>query len=338
MITRVTKVLIGKDMDRTALLTDIYTATTKPADGEILVLDKNKDILAVGSTVEDSDIIYIAQGTSETYNYSNDAGTAVTGARVMKFSDPIEGKLVKGFRASAYTAKTEQVTTITPITSPLTAGTEYVLRLVFKDIKEHRGQFSKTYRFISTTNTSVAVFNGLRLAIAKDTGARVTANAANVANLILTAKPIPETTTSVTDIDKFSMVEFDVYLNYIDSTGNPQSCTTGGITTTAAEYGSGTWELVRDAEKASLGYDGLLDQISFPIPGAASTLTTVASTEYNTIIIEHDRSYQSPDNQYVKQAPMTTAIFLPVATLQTTDVLAVLNPWMASVGFTAIAF
>ncbi|MFA5396908.1 MAG: hypothetical protein WC346_12945 [Methanogenium sp.] len=329
MMTRVTQILVGKDITRTATITSIYDGTNLPADGEILVLDKNKEVLAAGSTIADSDIIYLCQGTGTTYSYTNDAGTVVSGARKLIFSDPIEGAKVRRYAGTAYTAKSEQVTTFQAITSPLTAGTEYVLRIVYKDVNAKRGQFSKTYRFVATGTTSEAVFNGLRAAIAADKGARIVGS--GTTTLILTGKEIPECSSALTDIDKFSMVEFDAFLNYVDSDGYQQACTLASATvTTKAEYGFGTWELVRDAEKDTMGYQGIMDQTSFPV--IAPALRAVVDETYDTIVIEHDRTYLSPDNQYVKQAPMTTVVYIPYTATsnQMTDVLAVLNPWMAS--------
>jgi hypothetical protein len=54
------------------------------------------------------------------------------------------------------------------------------------------------------------------------------------------------------------------------------------------------------------------------------------------IVIEHDKSYLSPDNSYVKETALTTVIALGTATngvnagTQKADIVAVLNPWMAS--------
>ena len=50
------------------------------------------------------------------------------------------------------------------------------------------------------------------------------------------------------------------------------------------------------------------------------------------IVIEHDVPYQSPDNQYVKEAPQTTvlAFVVPSSGTQQATVLGQLNPWMAS--------
>ncbi len=331
MMTRTTKVLIGKDITRTATITSIYDGTNKPADGEILVLDKNKKVLAAGSTVADTDIIYICQGTGSTYSYTNDAGTAVAAARLLKFSDPIEGAKVRSYKGVPYTAKAQKVITFAAITAPATAGTEFVLRIVYKDVVAKRGQFSKTYRFIAADTTPEHYYDGLRAAIAADAGARVVGSGSTT--LILTGKEIPEGATALADIDKFQMVDFDAYLTYVNSDGYQVAITTGGTKTltTALEYGFGEWELVRDMEKDQLGNEGIMYQREWP--PVSHTLSTVVDETYDTIVIEHDRTYLSPDNQYVKQAPMTTVICIPnTATANQMDnVLAVLNPWMASV-------
>jgi hypothetical protein len=340
MMTRVTKVLVGKDITRTASIVDIYSASPQPASGEILVLDKYKKPLSAGSTILDSDVIYICQGTGDTYNYTNDAGTTVTAARVLKFSDPIEGKLVKNYFGRAYSAKAQRVITFAAITAPATAGTEFVLRIVYKDVNAKRGQFSKTYRFIAADTTPEHYFDGLRAAITADKGARIVGSGSTT--LILTGKEIPEGTTALTDIDKYQMVDFDAFLTYVNSSTVQTAITTGGTktSTTSVEYGQGEWEQIRDLEKDQLGYEGILDQISFPLE--THSLSTVVDETYDQVIIEHDRSYLSPDNQYVKAQPMTTIIAIPytATTNQMDSVLAVLNPWMASCpgAFTNISF
>lgn len=339
-MTRTTKVLIGKDIDRTATITSIYDDTDKPADGEILVLDKNKKVLNSGATIVDSDIIYICQGTGSTYSYTNDTGTTVAAARLLKFSDPIEGAKVRAYRGVPYTAKAQKAITFAAITAPATAGTEFVLRIVYKDVVAKRGQFSKTYRFIAADTNPEHYYDGLRAAILADRGARVVGSGSNT--LILTGKEIPEGSTSLTEIDKFQMVDFDAYLTYVNSDGYQVAITTGGTKslTTAVEYGFGEWELVRDMEKDQLGNEGISYQAEFP--PVSHALSTVVDETYDTIVIEHDRTYLSPDNQYVKQAPMTTVICIPdtATTNQMQDVLSVLNTWMASTpaAFTGLSF
>lgn len=340
MMTRVNKIFIGKDISRTAALIDgaaFTVVAANVAEGEIVVLDKNYEVLAATAVVADTDTIYIAEGTSETNAVVNEAGTSTT-YRKLIVSDPIVAGKIKAYNRSAYVAKTEEAFTIPAISGTIVAGTEYVLRIVYRDIIEHPGQFTATYRYIAKTgDDSTAVFNGLRARIAKHTGrlgikggARITAS--GTTTLVLTAKAIPECTTSVNDIDELSMVNMEVYFNYVDSTYQwAQVPTASAITNTLANRGNGTWEVIRDIEKKAQSYKGIMNRTWFPI--VKPEMRTVKGATYQTITIEHDQDYRSPDMQYVKSAPVTTMIAFAVGagTQDTTNITA-LESWVASTG------
>jgi hypothetical protein len=267
----------------------------------------------------------------------------VTGFRKILLSDPIEGALVRSWKGVSYDAKSEQVTTFTTTAcTPLTAGTEVVLRVVYKDITEHPGQFTQTYRYIVTTaaaSTLDTIVAALAAVVNAHDGRRVDATVnAGSDYLILTGKAIPQGTTAITDIDSFTQVRFDAFLLYVTSTGKWADW---GSTksTVVADHGQGTWEQVRDLEKYSRTYFGLDNKTKFPV--IAPDMFTVKDETYDLLVIEHDKSYTSADNQYVKRQPLTTVIAIPnpAAANQMTDVLAVLNPWMASLpgAFTAVS-
>jgi len=346
MLQRTNKILIGKDIDRTAAVvggadfTTLIAPTTGLASGEIVVLDKNKEVLGAGATVADSNLIYIVQGSARTFNYTNEDGTtSVTAARELISSDPIEGKLVKSFQARTHVPKAEKTASFNLAGYTMVAGTEYIVRIIYKDIKEHPGQFTHTYRHIGTTAILDTEGALIVAKINKHKGRRVSATyTAGTDTILLTALPIPDCTTATTDIDAFDMVDFDAKFLYVNSSGNwaiiPATSTT--VTYTGPTKGSGNWEQIRDIEKAQLGYIGNTNLTHFPI--ITKTLDTQTTLDYNMLVIEHDKSYLSPDNQYVKQAPLTTIVALPVAALQIAHVLGQLNPWMASAGFTAVAF
>jgi len=345
MLQRTNKILIGKDIDRTAAVvggadfTTLIAPTTGIANGEIVVLDKNKEVLSAGATVSDTDLIYIVQGSSRTFDYTNAQGTPTVAARELISSDPIEGRKVKSFQARTHVPKAEQTATFDLTGYTFVAATEYIVRIIYKDIKEHPGQFTQTYRHIGTSATTATEGAAIVAKINAHKGRRVNAAyAAGTEAITLTARPIPECTTSTADIDEFDMVEFDAKFLYVNSSGNwaiiPATVTT--VTVTGPTKGSGNWEQIRDIEKAQLGYTGISNLTHFPV--ISKTLDTLTTASYNMLVIEHDKSYLSPDNQYVKQAPLTTIVALPVAALQIAHVLGQLNPWMASAGFTAVAF
>lgn len=318
---RVNKILIGGNIARTAALV-LYGAGCNLAEGEVVVLDKNKELLAAGATIADTDTIYIAVGTGETYDYVTETGVSVAGVRKLKISTPIEGALVKSFKGLSYSAATQRVASVGIDTSATFApviGDEYVVRIVYRDITEHPGQFVQEYRHIATTVTPADLTNALLAKVNRDNGARVAAT--NVADdLVLTGKVIPYNT-----IDDYSQVDFEVTFYKGDHTEISDVAVTYSANATS---GNGNPRIVRDREKHALGYEGVLNTTHFPVvaPEFVSSLTAT----YDSIIIESDKSYLSADNQYMKEFATTTELYIPVDAGQTADVLAVLNPWMAS--------
>jgi hypothetical protein len=340
MLNKPFKVLIGADATWSASIVDGQDLFVSGGTGfgsyasgqEVLVVDKFFRILTPGSTVADSDIIYVGQATAETYVVTGPTGVSGTLYKI-RWSDPIEGNLVTGFRGKAYAAKSEQVTTFTCTNLVVTAGTELVLRITYKDMQDQKGggQFVHSYHYTCVSGETVDTAADNLMDLVNDhQGARVIATvSAGSDYLILTGKPIPSCTTGLTDIDEFVMVSFDAFLNYIDSDGYSQK-SLATQTTTVASTGNGTWELVRDAEKAGLGYHGFTNQTTFPILKPTTQVTK--SETYDQVIIEHKKSYIAPDNLYTKATPLKTIIFIPntASANQMDSVLARLNPWMAS--------
>ncbi len=331
---KVNKPIIGKDIDRTGSLV-IEGASQNIAEGEVVVLDKNREVLAAGSTITDSATIYLAVGTGETHDYTLPDGTAVTGIRKLSYSAPIDGAHVVSYVGlSADNAATERQATIDMSGITPVVGTEYVLRIVYKDVHEHPGQFTQTFRYTSLDATIANLVDALVAKINEygpsgDIESRVTA--ANSSNdLVLTARVIPNNTTN-DEIDEYSQVDFECSVwSIVTSTGvKTGSWSTATLAyNTTAHPGNGNPKLVRDTEKHARAFEGVTNLINFPV--IKPTMLTDMTKWYDAIIIEHDAEYVSGDNQYRKEAPLTTEIYLPANALQTADVLAILNPWMAS--------
>lgn len=338
MMTKVNQIFIGKDISRTALIVadaTLDTVRTNIVEGEIVVLSKTFSMLDTDATASDTDTIYIAEGTSEILSYYNEAGTSFS-YRKLLLSSPIKAGHIKNYSIKAKAAKSEEVVTIPAITDTIVAGTEYVLRLVYRDLQEHPGQFTATYRYITKTgDTSQLIFNGFRTAIAKHTGrlgikggARIVAT--GTTTLILTAKPIPECTSSLANIDEFKMVNFDVFFNYVDSNYNwTEVGLASAITKTEASRGVGQWEVVRDLEKYAMGYNGISNRTHFPV--IMPDLRTVKSASYNMITIEYSTPFKSADNQYDKSTDKSIIIAIPNASgTQYTNVSTILTSWLAT--------
>lgn len=339
MLTRPFKLLIGKNVTRDPQIVGgasmaTLIASGNIADGEIVVLDKNKNVLAAGSTQSDTDAIYIAQGTGSTFSYTNEAGTTTATNRKVVFSDAIQASGIKTFKGRSYAAIAEELVTVTYPAVATTVGREYVLRIVYKDLAEHPGQFTQTIRRVCTSATQATHVTSLVADINNFPGIRVIAADSGGAVFTLTGKAIPESTTSVDDIDEYRQVNFEVFVTYIDSDDVHQSLGATIAYTTAASAGSGTWEQVRDLEKVAQGYKGITNKTQFPV--IKPSMQTSAAATYDLITIEHDNSYLSSDNQYVKKTPITTILALYVDSAQEASILAVLNPWMESCGFDAV--
>lgn len=328
MINRVNKPLIGKDIARTSSLV-LLGASQNLADGEIFVADKNKALLAAGSTVSDTDTIYIGQGTSSTYNYVNEAGTSVTNVRKIQWSEPIVANQVKTFTATNYAAATAEVATLSGSLTPV-VGEEYVLKLRYKNRYDHPALYSHTYRHVATSTSLGDLYDAFEAKINKHKDGLVTAAATTGPDVLtLTAKSIPSVDT-VDSIDSFEQVNFELFLTS-DNFGSVVVTYTADPTP-----GQGTWQQVRDAEEAAMQNKyGATNKTAFPVIRPEKDV--VKGETYDTIVIQHDRPYQSPDNQYVKHTPLTTVIYIPDGASQTADVLAVLNPWMESTGLNGVS-
>ena len=71
-----------------------------------------------------------------------------------------------------------------------------------------------------------------------------------------------------------------------------------------------------------------------------SAFSTVKDNEYNLIVIEFEREYLSPGINSYQTTTLTLVVALPLGALQEANVLACLNPWMASCpgSFDAVIF
>ena len=313
MQKKVEKVFIAKSINRTGSVT-----IGNMADGEVVVLDKNKNALAAAATVADSDVIYIAEGLSGTYDYVTPDGTAVTGVRQILVSDPIQGVAVATYNGKEYEAAAEAVVTVSGTMTPV-VGTEYVLRIVYPDVCEHPGQFTYTYREVATSATPAVLWTAFAAQINAHAHARVTATS-GATSLVLTAKAYDDND-DVDSINEYAQVIFEVFL----FSGNFDAV--GVVYTTPPTPGSGTWKLVRDEEKWAQGYEGLLNRTAFP--SQVPTFRTVKSATYDCIVINH-KNWYTASNSTEKQVDITTKIYVVVGAGQATDILASLNPWMAS--------
>jgi len=316
------KVFIGKDIDRT--VTTLGGASDNLAEGEIVVLDKNKNIMSAGATYADTDCIYIIEGLSTTYDYVNEAGTSVTDVREFLISDKIDGAGVSEYSGQSYSAPIEMVYSIDLTGWTPVVGTEYIFKIVYKDVASSH-QFSKTYHYIATSATLDTEGAAIAALINADVNRRVNATyTASTDVLAFTGRSYGDNE-NVNSINEYGQIIFEVFL--FSDNFNTLSTSPYRYVSVNASQGSGTWRLVRDEEKWSQGYEGQTNRIHFPIIGP--DFRTVKNETYDTILIRHKNWFTSADGRE-EQVDITTKMFIVENALQTIDVLAVLNPWMES--------
>lgn len=105
-----------------------------------------------------------------------------------------------------------------------------------------------------------------------------------------------------------------------------------GTTTTTVDQtpdrGNGTFEQIAELEYFAQGFDGIIDRVGDSSPTLRADATS--GETYDVISIEH---FLVSDNNTVsgsRPAKRLEMIAVPDGTNQSADVLAVLNPWMAS--------
>lgn len=350
---RVNKVLIGKDIARTEDLqiTDPSTTSTYIAEGEVVVLDKDKNLLSTGDTITDTDTIYIAVGTGDTYDYTEPDGTLVEDARKLDISGPIKAYNIVSYKGlDADAAATEQIATLDTSGITPVVGTEYVVRVIYKDINEHPGQFIQDFRVVATTTAIADLVDAFVTEIntygINKNDSRVTAsNSTN--DLVLTGKTIPNS--SADAIDEYQQVDFEVATYSVDTDGVKTAGWAGtgvgiAITYGGVHPGNGNPKLVRDREKQALPYEGVTNMTHFPV--IKPDMKVDMSTWYDAIVIESNVPYVSTSVEYGETAPHTVELYLPDGAAQTStdptaghdSVTVALNTWMASTGFGNISF
>lgn len=330
MLKRVTKVLVGKDIARTASLV-IYGAGSNLKAGEVFLADKNRKLLGATPTVATTDSIYIGSGSSETYNYVTETGTSVTGVRKIVWSDLIQANGVQKYTGAAYSAPAQSTYTLSGSLTPI-IGTEYVIRIQYKELPEHYGVYSQEYRHIATTTTLADLYSAFVAKINRDSHSRVVASATTGPDVLtITAKALPEND-SVDAIDEYFLVLPEIFLTS-DNFGSAVL-----THTVNPNPGQGTWQQVRDAEKSTLHDQfGASNRTIFPV--ILPALNVVKDETYDSIVIAHNTQFKAPDNRY-RTTSKTTVIYLPDGAAQTATILADLNAWMASTpgAFGAVSF
>lgn len=304
----------------------INTSGAGLAYGDIVVINAN-----TGAVVASSTITTLASAPT-----AIQLGFVKSDGSIAK-TQVINRKNIKNINYDAYVAPvlasaTVNFGSVTPV-----IGNRYVLRLIFRDIYEHPGQFTQSYEFIATTTDATDIATAITTAINAHKGARVTAVIAGD-SIALTAKDVTAngfSTQGLEAITPYSQVQMKVVAYTTVPTSRYVSAYDAipGISITVVESspGKGNPYIVRDREQAALGYKGITYRTEFPI--IKPTLDVDLTKTYDSMVIEFSNQYQSPDNQYVKSTDCASEVYVDHANTGTLSTLeGLIAAWGSLVG------
>lgn len=247
--------------------------------------------------------------------YVKSVGATDADANIVKTQDIAREQVVNSI-FKAYVAKREAVSTFDLTGVTLIAGARYVIRIVYKDLYEHPGQFTHTYEVVNnglTINTLGAAFVAK---INAHKGTRVVASYVDATGILtLTAKAVdgPEPGIATKEaLSPYTQVSMVATMYYTKAEGLAYAAPTAiaGLVSTNVDSipGKGNPFVVRDREQAALAYKGITYRMEWP--NVKPELNVDLSKTYDSFNIEFAKKYQSPDNQYVKSTDLAAEFYV----------------------------
>lgn len=303
MLQHVHSVLIGKDCPKS------YTNVDALKEGDVAVFDENKNLITAADKAADAKALFF--GVCEGKMKVTMPDGSIADKSKIEFSKEIQKNSPKVRHAfSEYEApKQEEVELDLSAVKPI-VGNRYVLKIVYKDIFEHPGQFTHTYEVIANSATPSDLINELFDRIAKHPNRRVDVKK-DVNKLTLTALE-KDDNDEVDSINEYSVIRMAVSLyttgvnSFMDSM--PKAVAGIKLTSKLGHPGKGYWKLVRDAEYKNMGYKGHVMHGAYP--AIEQVRKVEKNAEYSYLTINHENLYVSNDNQYVKTTPIATELYV----------------------------
>ena len=311
MITRVDTVLVAN-----AACPPSYSTNEALNAGEVALFDENKNVIADGEAAIAANAVYIGvcKGTMKVVNPSTGA---LEDKKQIEFSNKIQKNKKVNCVLQTYVAPTQDTIKIDLTNAALVIGHRYVIRIIYKDIYEHVGQFTHTYEAIAKTTTASDLVNEFVKIINNHPGRRVTASATGTNNSITLTALEKDDNEGLYSINDYSTVSMEAVFYYTIPgallSNVPTTVTGATITKTQGTPGKGYWKQVRDREKYNAGYKGHIFIDAYPM--IIQKHVVKEGETYDYLTIENDNDYLSPDNQYVKSTPLTTELYVKSGSL-----------------------
>lgn len=305
MLQAVNTVLIGKTCPAS------YTNVDALVAGDVAIFDENRKLIATAADAVNAKALHIGVAQDKVSVTLPDGSVALKAN--IEFSNQIQKGISIKDTMAAYVAPVKESIAIDLSGATITVGNSYSLRIIYKDIFEHPGQFSHTYEVIATSTTAANLATALAAKINKHSNRRV--NAVVAGDVLTITAMDKDDNEGVNSINEYSIVSMEASLTETNPTAiftNP-TVVSAVYTKVKGNPGKGFWKQVRDAEVRNMGYKGHVFIDSYPIIEQDRKVEKDASYDY--MIIENENSYLSSDNQYLKNTPITTELYVKTSGL-----------------------
>ena len=301
MLQHVNQVFVGKTFG--ALATQ--DAVDAAAVGTVFIADKNFNVAGT----DKSSVFHIGIVEGKT-TVTTPAGVTETKS-VVRWSNDIQVAKINNIKNNTHVASAEDVVNVNFADINVEVGHRYVIRIIYKDIDVHPGQFTHTYEVVAKTTAIADLVDTFLKKVNKHPGARVVASA-NTNILTLTAKPKGDSE-GLDPIDLYSQVSMDVVAYRTIPTGilSNVAYPIAGLTIskTQGTPGKGNPKVVRDRYNEALGYQGISHRANGIWPYVAPVAPVDLDGQYEEFVMEWNNDYRSNDNQYIKNTPFTLEVY-----------------------------
>ena len=294
MLQYVNSVLVGK--------AQAATVGSKTNAGDIIMIDDKGALIADAAGAAAAKKIKLGLVSADTLSYA-DASGVDHNVNIIKYSNYITPDAIVSYKPLSYSAPIQDSIVINASSATIKAGNRYVLRLIYRDLYEHPGQFTHTYEYIAADNDNAeAVMTAFMKMINKDTRRRCTASVTGaVLTLTALAKDDNEGKESINIYTRVNM-EARMWFTNPSATGfaskNKYPLDGVTISKTAGFNGIGYWKEVRDREQAALSYRGITNRTWWPV--IKPELNVEVDGQYDGCVIEFVPEHANAEDSFSK--------------------------------------
>lgn len=297
MLQHVNSVLVGAQQGTSTL-----TSTALSTPGAIVMVDRNGALITNVAGATAADEMKLGLVSSTTQNYTNPADGTIKTINLVQYTNSVKKGDITNYEAFVYSAPFEDVVTISGASAVAVVNYRYVIRIIYRDLYEHPGQFTHTYEQFANTTSISDLFTAFANQINNDPRRRCTAS---VANSILTLTALPKDDNNGKEsINIYTRVNMTAVMYYTnpDAAGfaskNKYVIPNVEIGKVPGSNGKGYNKVVRDREQAALGYRGITFRTWWPI--IKPELNVDLTKNYDGAIIEFEPTHATAEDDFRK--------------------------------------